>query len=107
MGNLNNANFAYRQRRRVRDIKIHHDWNTHMLNGPDIALLELETPATLNKNVRISSLAKKGTSFLGQDCVLAGWGYNSTDQTHSPDRLQEVCHVILSMFRSTILLTKR
>ena len=44
----------------------------------DIALLRLAAPVTLNNNIKVATLAEEGQSFLGQECVLAGWGMTST-----------------------------
>ena len=66
----------------------------------DIGLIKLSTPVKLNNNVKIASLAEKGTSFSDQECIVAGWG------RLQPDRLQLVSYINL-MFRSQILLTKR
>ena len=70
----------------------------------DIALIKLSTPATLNKDVQIASLAEKDADFLNEKCVLAGWGLNSTG--HSPMRLHEVSvSYVYVEFISTIWLT--
>ena len=72
----------------------------------DIALLKLPTPVTLN-NVKIASLAEQGADFLGQKCLVSGWGVTALP-AQLADGLKEVSVNYVKMeYISTILLKKR
>jgi len=83
---------VYEKTYAVAEIILHQNWNP---NGAamehDIALLRLAAPVTLNNNIKVATLAEEGQSFLGQECVLAGWGMTSTaNGGSSPSTLKEV-----------------
>ena len=103
--NLNQDPNFFQQTAEVDHLKIHPDF-IHNLNvglPNDIALIKLPNLATLNKNVKIASLAEKDDDFLGGKCVVAGWGITSTGKT--PRRLKEVSVNYVKMeFISPILL---
>ncbi|XP_005091543.2 fibrinolytic enzyme, isozyme C-like [Aplysia californica] len=72
---------SYESVRRVVKISIHENYKENDFGIPnDIAILELDTPATLNKNVQVAEMAAEGSSFLNTECVLAGWGMIGTGQ---------------------------
>jgi len=90
--NLYESPNLYEQTVAVAEVIIHDNWSP---NGAalenDIALLRLASPVTLNNNVKVASLAEQGASFLGEECVLAGWGMTSTvNGGSSPSTLKEV-----------------
>jgi len=71
---------SYEQTVGVAQIIVHAGWDTNGQGLPnDIALMRLSSKVTVNKNVQIATLSDGNLSFLGQDCVLAGWGMTSTD----------------------------
>ena len=77
----------------VDEVIPHPNYQANKLSYPnDIALVKLSHKVTLNKYVQIANLAEKGSSFYGQECVLAGWGIT---EWGSPDLLQEVCNSML------------
>ena len=89
---LNQHPDIYTQTLSVADYAIHPDYKlgknqNDILNNADIALLELQDPATLNQRVKIARIAEK-RDRVGEHCVLAGWGSDSKGQ--SPEWLQEV-----------------
>ena len=105
--NLRNTSNVNTQYVKAADVIPHPDYVYDKTKGlpNDIALIELSTPAKLNKNVQIASLAEKGADFVGEECKLAGWGKNSRGD--SPDMLHEVSVSYVKMeFISPILLTK-
>ena len=103
MGVLNRIQDPNQQTAEVDHIKIHPDFNLNIGLPNDIALIKLSNLATLNKNVKIASLAEKDDDFLGEKCVVAGWGITSTGK--SSKRLKEVSVNYVKMeFISPILL---
>ena len=72
------------------DAKLHPCFIKEDIKGypNDIALIKLSTPAKLNNNVKIASLAERRAKFLDQECVLSGWG-RTFDSRH-PHMLHEV-----------------
>jgi len=90
--NLYLAPNSYEQTVGVAQIIVHSGWNGDASGMPnDIALIKLSTPANLNNNVKIASLAEQGADFLGEECVLAGWGMTSTgDNGQLAETLKEV-----------------
>merc|ERR1712002_186516 len=90
--NLYLAPNSYEQTVSVAQIIVHSGWNGDVSGMPnDIALIRLSTPAILNNNVKIASLAEEGANFLGEECVLAGWGMTSTgDDRQLAETLKEV-----------------
>ena len=88
--NLRNTSNVNTQYVKAADVIPHPDYVYDKTKGlpNDIALIELSTPAKLNKDVQIASLAEKEVDFVGHECVLSGWGSNSTG--HSQHMLHEV-----------------
>ena len=78
---------------RVSNVTLHpgYIFSKKLLWPNDIALVKLSHKVTLDKYVQIANLAEKGSSFTGQECVLAGWG--RINGGGSPDMLQEVCDI--------------
>jgi len=83
---------VYEKTYAVAEIIIHQGWSPNAAGMPnDIALLRLASPVTLNNNIKVATLAEEGDSFLGEECVLAGWGMTSTENGgSSPTTLKEV-----------------
>ena len=104
--NLYVAPNAYEQTVGVSQIIVHEAWDGNGDGLPnDIALLRLSAPATLNNNVKIAAMAEEGDSFLGDECVLAGWGMISTDGNGEiAEHLKEVSHLILEPINNRELL---
>ena len=76
----------YSQTLSVAEYVVHPDYKRSGLYN-DIALIKLQNPATLNKRVKIARITEKSHG-VGEHCVLAGWGLDSTGK--STERLQEV-----------------
>ncbi|XP_056112419.1 granzyme E [Rhinichthys klamathensis goyatoka] len=59
--------------------------------GHDIMLLKLETPATLNKNVKTIALPKKASlkHAILKDCMVMGWGLQDYHDSHPSIVLKE------------------
>ena len=83
---LNQDPDTYSQTLSVADYVSHPDYDPVTFDN-DIALLKLQNPATLNQRVKIARIAEKGY-HVGEHCVVAGWGKDSTG--NYPEWLQEV-----------------
>ncbi|XP_005099503.1 fibrinolytic enzyme, isozyme C-like [Aplysia californica] len=65
----------YEQVRSVRRVIMHENYSDRLAGIPnDIALIHLSSPASINRNVKVATLAGAGSSFDDTECVLAGWG---------------------------------
>jgi len=62
----------------------------------DIALIRLATPAVFNEYVNKISMASYGNDFLGQDCVLIGWGRYNKNTNALSNTLQELQTTVIS-----------
>ncbi|KAM6296233.1 chymotrypsin-like elastase family member 3B [Aegotheles albertisi] len=72
------------------DIFVHPKWKSYCAAcGNDIALIKLQHPATLDKQVKVGRLPPEGTVLPdGYPCYLSGWGLLSTGG-QMPERLQQ------------------
>ncbi|KAK2854369.1 hypothetical protein Q5P01_007030 [Channa striata] len=74
----------------------HPKWNPNTINN-DIALIKLATPARLGTNVSPICLAESTDNFpAAMTCVITGWGRTHTDDTSSPNKLQQAALPLLS-----------
>ncbi|XP_012942409.1 fibrinolytic enzyme, isozyme C [Aplysia californica] len=99
------------QNRIVRNIARHADYNKANKPGPnDIGLLFLEDPLDLTGfYVTEARLARPGETFIGQRCVIAGWGRTRGSNTRLPKTLQsvEVPVITLELCRRYWLINNR
>ncbi|XP_046369158.1 fibrinolytic enzyme, isozyme C-like [Haliotis rufescens] len=78
------------QRIGVRRVVMHPGYNGNAAGYPnDIALLELNSAATISSTVQLIDISPEGASYEGQDVIISGWGRTVGGGT-LPDRLQEV-----------------
>jgi len=78
--NLYTAPNQYTQKVKIAEVIVHEGWgHTDRRLHNDIALLRLEKDVTLNENAQIATMAKPEDVFLGETCILAGWGYVETN----------------------------
>ncbi|XP_059146830.1 fibrinolytic enzyme, isozyme C-like [Physella acuta] len=108
--NLNSPN-EYTQTLGVASYVMHELYNANGNGYPnDIAVIYLQTPATLNRNVQLASLAPKGSSFADTTCVITGWGRTSGTgststillEAHITKITREACHAIWSQYGVSI-----
>lgn len=85
------------QRRAVKAIYIHPDWNPNIFS-PDVALLELTRPVTGIAPIRLASAADNGFEAAGTPLTVIGWGNTDTRSNHAsfPDALREVVVPVVS-----------
>lgn len=79
------------QRRAVKAIYIHPDWNPDIFS-PDVALLELTRPVTGITPIRLAGTADNSLEAAGTPLTVIGWGNTDTRPNHAsfPDALREV-----------------
>uniref|UniRef100_A0A2C9L829 Peptidase S1 domain-containing protein n=1 Tax=Biomphalaria glabrata TaxID=6526 RepID=A0A2C9L829_BIOGL len=83
----------YEQLKCVNKIKTHEDY-VALIN--DLAILTLDTPVMLNKNVKVAQLADDSSTFFDTPCIISGWGIVNDSETTAPDRLQKTSVMLLS-----------
>merc|ERR1719187_24673 len=62
----------------------------------DIALIKLASPASFNQYVQKINMASYGADFLGQNCILTGWGRYDRATNALADTLQELETTVIS-----------
>merc|ERR550519_678810 len=62
----------------------------------DIALLELKVPAIYNDYVQPIDMAEEGADYLGQNCLLTGWGRYDRMTQELSNTLQELETTVIS-----------
>ncbi|XP_034021939.1 elastase-1-like isoform X2 [Thalassophryne amazonica] len=84
------------QIKKVSSVIIHPKWDGNKLSaGFDIALLLLESEATLNSYVQLGSLPPSGQILPHNNpCYITGWGHTSTGGSLSPELKQAYLPVV-------------
>ncbi|XP_046556116.1 fibrinolytic enzyme, isozyme C-like [Haliotis rubra] len=78
------------QRIGVTRVVMHPGYNGNAAGYPnDIALLELNSAASITNTVQLIDVSPEGASYEGEDVIISGWGRTVGGGT-LPDRLQEV-----------------
>jgi secreted trypsin-like serine protease len=79
------------ERRAVRSIHIHPDWNPNIIS-PDVALLELAQPVNSITPIRLAGSGDDRFETAGTILTVIGWGNTDTRPAFStfPDELREV-----------------
>ncbi|XP_055891736.1 fibrinolytic enzyme, isozyme C-like [Biomphalaria glabrata] len=83
----------YEQLKCVTKIKTHEDY-VDLIN--DLAILALDTPVMLNKNVKVAQLADDSSDFVDTPCIISGWGASNNSENAFPNRLQKTSVMLLS-----------
>uniref|UniRef100_A0AAR5PXC5 Peptidase S1 domain-containing protein n=1 Tax=Dendroctonus ponderosae TaxID=77166 RepID=A0AAR5PXC5_DENPD len=93
--NISDNSEPTRQRSTTSKYVVHPDWNSTSLTN-DLALIELETPITLNDFVSVVSLAVGNNSFADSEGTACGWGKTTDSQVGTTDVLRYETSIILS-----------
>ena len=93
----NHLNSTEGQRRDVKAIYIHPDWNPDIFS-PDVALLELTRPVTGITPIRLAGAADDVFEAPGTLLTVIGWGNTDgrTNKASFPDELREVVVPVVS-----------
>ncbi|XP_067655415.1 chymotrypsin-like serine proteinase [Haliotis asinina] len=78
------------QRINVKRVVMHPNYSGNAAGYPnDIALLELNSAASITSTVKLIDLSPEGASYEDQDVIISGWGRTVGGGT-LPDKLQQV-----------------
>jgi len=85
------------ERRAVRSIHVHPDWDPNVIS-PDVALLELARPVNRIAPIRLAGTADDVFEAAGTPLTVIGWGNTDTRPAFStfPDELREVVVPVVS-----------
>lgn len=90
MGVFNPTSLSTAQQRTVVSMRIHPNFSSTTLRN-DIAVLRLNQPISLGYQVNVGTacVPTAGTSYVGRNCTVSGWGqtgFNVNDSPTSPQK---------------------